>query len=62
MYSPAIYGALVNSRIDELHRDARPVVRPQIAGAVKHLVHRCTPALAAYFRPTMPGAPVEKQA
>jgi hypothetical protein len=61
MYSPATYGALVNSRIEELHRDAGPVMSPRFAGAVRHQVHRCTSALAAYFRSAMPGAPVENR-
>jgi hypothetical protein len=52
MYSPAIQSVLVNSRIDELNRDAQPVVRPRIAGALKHQLHRAS-ALATYFRPTM---------
>lgn len=62
MYCPAIYGALVSSRIDELHRDARPVASPLTARAVEHEAHRCTSALATYFQPTMPGALVEEQA
>jgi hypothetical protein len=62
MYSAAIHRALANARIDELHRDARPIVSPRIAGVVKHQIHRCTSVLATYFRPTMPGAPIEKHA
>jgi hypothetical protein len=62
MYSPAIHSVLVNSRIDELNRDAQPVVRPRIAGAVKHQLHGCASALATYFRPAMAGVLVEKYA
>jgi hypothetical protein len=36
MYSATINTALVNSRIDELHRDAQPIVSPRIADVVKH--------------------------
>ncbi len=57
MYSSAINSALVNSRIDELHRDAQPFARPRIADTVK----RCASALAGYLRPAT-GAPVEKYA
>jgi hypothetical protein len=62
MYSPAIHSTFVNSRIDELHRRARPVVSPRPGHAVRHQIQTRASALATYFRLMVLSAPVEKYA
>jgi hypothetical protein len=62
MYSPAIHSTFVNSRIDELHRRARPLVGPRPGHAVRQQICSRASALATHFRLTMPSAPVEKYA
>lgn len=57
MHSPAIHSALASARIDELHSNARPVVSPRTANAVRSQVRRCAAAMATCLRITVPRAP-----
>jgi hypothetical protein len=57
VYSPTIYNALIEARIDELHRAVGPVAGSGAVGAAADRIRHWTEALATYFKPAVQTIP-----
>jgi hypothetical protein len=56
VYSQGIFSALIDARVQELHRAARPIARPRLAGTIP----RWTAALASFVNPVVQPARVAR--
>jgi hypothetical protein len=51
VYSPAIYNSLIDARIEDLHRAARPLAISRSAKPASGKIRHWTAALANYLKP-----------
>ena len=60
MHSSFAYSALIDARVEELQRAARPVASPRTAATVASKIHRWTATLATYLKPAIQTTPAER--
>ena len=62
VHSSFDYSALIDARVEELHRVARPVASPRTAATSANKIHRCAATLATYLKPAIQTIPAERHA
>jgi hypothetical protein len=62
MHSSFVYSALIDARVEELHRAARPVAGPRTAATSIRKIHRWTATLATYLTSAIQTPPAERHA
>ncbi len=62
MHSSFVYSALIDARVEELHRAARPVASPRTAATSTSKIHRWAATLATYLKPAIQTIPAQRHA
>jgi len=62
VHSSFVYSALIDARVEELHRAARPVASPRTAATATSKIHRWTATLATYLKSAIQTTPAERHA
>lgn len=62
VHSSSVYSAMIDARVEELHRAARPVASPRSAAISTGKIHRWAATLATYLKPAIQTPPAARHA